>query len=170
MALHFYREHDQWGELSNFYLLKPKLVYNGQFYSTSEHLYQCLKYLYPGAPVENEAYAAAIRGVSTPFKAKLLANRQRLTQYPWQRALVEIMNQYPSAQVRPDWEQYKETAMKICLEQKFGQNLHCRQVLIKTGSQLLVEVSPDLYWGSGKDGRGQNQLGKLLMQVRQQCI
>ena len=37
----------------------------------------------------------------------------------------------------------------------------------ETGTRELVEhTANDSYWGDGGDGTGQNKLGKLLMQVR----
>lgn len=41
--------------------------------------------------------------------------------------------------------------------------------LLGTGDKEIVENAPfDYYWGCGKSGTGQNQLGKTLMQVRDQ--
>jgi predicted NAD-dependent protein-ADP-ribosyltransferase YbiA (DUF1768 family) len=36
---------------------------------------------------------------------------------------------------------------------------------------MIIEDSPrDWYWGIGKDGKGQNWLGKLLMERRQELL
>jgi ribA/ribD-fused uncharacterized protein len=38
---------------------------------------------------------------------------------------------------------------------------------LSTGDEEIVEDSPiDSYWGCGADGKGQNNLGKILMEVR----
>ena len=169
-TIQFYRENNTWGELSNFYLLDSPITYKDNLYSTSEHLYQCLKYLYEGASDENVLYAEEIRRTTTPFKAKILANKQRSTRYEWQRTLVMIMDKYPDAHVKPDWEHYKDTAMMLSLRLKFNQNVHCRQTLLCTGDKEIVENSPDNYWGSGRYKNGNNQLGKLLMTVRQDLL
>jgi ribA/ribD-fused uncharacterized protein len=42
-----------------------------------------------------------------------------------------------------------------------------RAVLLGTGDAKLVEhTERDAYWGDGGDGSGQNRLGQILMQVR----
>ena len=41
------------------------------------------------------------------------------------------------------------------------------QALLATGKETLVESSQyDYFWGCGRDGRGNNAFGKVLMAVR----
>jgi predicted NAD-dependent protein-ADP-ribosyltransferase YbiA (DUF1768 family) len=51
----------------------------------------------------------------------------------------------------------------------FWQNLFKTKILLfSTGDEEIAEDSPtDSFWGLGPDGGGQNNLGKILMQVRQ---
>jgi hypothetical protein len=57
--------------------------------------------------------------------------------------------------------------MKAALLKKFSQNPIILATLQKTGTRLLVESSPgDDYWGIGKNKKGENKLGKMLMEVR----
>jgi len=57
--------------------------------------------------------------------------------------------------------------MKLVLRAKFSQHTHLMQMLIDTGDAQLVEDSPyDAFWGIGRDGTGQNQLGLLLQEIR----
>lgn len=50
---------------------------------------------------------------------------------------------------------------------KAAQNEDVREMLLKTGTKRIVENSPwDDFWGIGPNGDGQNQVGKILMQVR----
>lgn len=35
---------------------------------------------------------------------------------------------------------------------------------------LSYQVSDDTFWGCGPDGRGENQLGSLLMRLRQELV
>ena len=59
--------------------------------------------------------------------------------------------------------------MKKALVAKFTQHDGLRQLLVGTGKRKLVERSPyDTFWGDGGDGSGKNQLGKLLMEVREE--
>lgn len=74
-----------------------------------------------------------------------------------------------SAPLRDDWNTYRHTAMLEVLRAKFspsnGNGLY--EVLMGTGDKQLVEHSIwDRYWGDGGNGKGQNHLGKTLMQVR----
>lgn len=50
---------------------------------------------------------------------------------------------------------------------KVTQNVDVRTCLLATGSKKIVENSPwDSFWGCGADGNGENQMGKILMQLR----
>ena len=68
---------------------------------------------------------------------------------------------------RSDWEQVKIGVMHKVLLAKFTQNDRLRWMLLNTGDRRLVEhTHRDSFWGDGGDDSGQNNLGKLLMQVR----
>jgi len=68
----------------------------------------------------------------------------------------------------PDWRENKVRTMKHLLEQKFSTK-ELQQKLIDTGDQELVEGNHwgDTFWGVC-NGVGENNLGKLLMGVRQE--
>lgn len=74
-----------------------------------------------------------------------------------------------SVTLRPDWEEIKQDVMKELLRLKFRKGTRERKWLQDTGTAVLVEGNTwnDTYWGVC-DGRGKNQLGELLMQVRQE--
>jgi ribA/ribD-fused uncharacterized protein len=73
------------------------------------------------------------------------------------------------------WDQSK---YRVALEgnrAKFSQNPALKQKLLETGSAVLAELSPyDKIWGVGSSSsnpkfwKGQNLLGQVLMQVRQE--
>ncbi len=68
---------------------------------------------------------------------------------------------------RGDWEKVKKDIMRKALLAKFTQNEPIRGLLVSTGSRELIEAAPyDTFWGCGADGKGQNELGKLLMDIR----
>lgn len=75
---------------------------------------------------------------------------------------------------RPDWEDIKVEVMWWCLRAKLGQNVFAMgRLLESTGDRDIVEHSHnDKFWGTvmDKDGKltGQNVLGKLLMQLREE--
>lgn len=71
-------------------------------------------------------------------------------------------------QLRPDWEKIKDNIMLAGLRKKFA-DPELRNLLLATGDEELVEGNywRDTYWGVC-NGVGQNKLGKLLMQVREE--
>ena len=68
--------------------------------------------------------------------------------------------------LRSDWEQVKKDIMFELVTKKF-QDEHLKQMLLSTGNEELIEGNywHDTYWGVC-NGIGQNNLGKILMQVR----
>ena len=53
------------------------------------------------------------------------------------------------------------------LDAKFTQHEDLRQLLLSTKPRNIVyHKRSDDYWGDGGDGSGENQLGKMLMQLR----
>ncbi len=138
VTIYFYKETEEpYGCFSNF--SDHAVFMKGIIWRTAEHYFQAQKFA--GAPLEEE-----VRRCQTPAKAKKFANKHL----------------YPHA-----WHQVKDGVMLDALRAKFSQHPDLKELLLSTGNALLVENAPrDNYWGAGSDGRGRNQLGKLLMQVR----
>lgn len=74
-------------------------------------------------------------------------------------------------ELRPDWNNCKYTIMYNLVLQKFKNHEILKAKLLQTGNEELVEGNNwgDTYWGSCQ-GVGQNNLGKILMQVREELI
>jgi ribA/ribD-fused uncharacterized protein len=128
-----------------------------------------MKYCYPDANLVSLEFAEVIRKQSTPFKAKLLTKDYIPKQYPWQLKLISIRDQYRSkgAQQDPTWNERKIVVMYDILMAKFGQHQQCQTILKSTGNAKLVELSDyDKFWAQDKLGQGENHLGKLLEQIR----
>lgn len=73
-----------------------------------------------------------------------------------------------NCQLRDDWDEIKEKIMLKLLRVKFKNPLF-RYILLSTGEEEIVEVADgwnDMEWGIGRNGKGRNLLGKLLMKVR----
>jgi ribA/ribD-fused uncharacterized protein len=69
--------------------------------------------------------------------------------------------------VRKDWEQVKETYMTRGIYIKCRTHKEAADALLATDDQKIVESTQyDYYWGCGRDGRGNNAFGKVLMAVR----
>lgn len=71
-------------------------------------------------------------------------------------------------QLRSNWEEIKDEVMLTGLRKKFA-DPELRNLLLATGDEELIEGNywRDTYWGVC-NGVGQNKLGKLLMQVREE--
>lgn len=127
--------------LSNFHA--SPVEFEGATYPTVEHAFQAAKTL-DGRGREK------IRAAKTPKDAKRLGRSVRL---------------------RPDWENVKFSIMGELLRRKFAQP-GLRQMMLQTGRAELVEGNTwhDKIWGRcfcpRCNGRGANQLGRLLMAVR----
>lgn len=130
-----------WGQhrfLSNFY---PCVInYEGIIYPSTEHAYQAAKVLDTSTRYD-------ISLMSTPGQAKKAGRIVKL---------------------REDWEHIKVSVMNTILCQKF-QDDQLAQKLVETYPHELVEGNTwgDRFWGVC-NGEGQNMLGVLLMQIRNQ--
>lgn len=66
-----------------------------------------------------------------------------------------------------DWQDIKVTVMKTLMRAKLDQHEYVRQKLLATGNRELVEDSwRDDFWGWGPNKDGQNMMGKLWMEIR----
>ena len=128
--------------LSNFYA-SPITMSDGKVYKTAEHYYQAMKF--KGTP-----FAETIRTRETPAQARRMGGA---TVHP----------------IRADWDEVRCDVMREALYAKFTQNEKCRRHLLEiTGhSDLVHDASWDAFWGTGKDGKGQNMLGVMLMELRE---
>lgn len=144
MTIRFYRVQDPYGCLSNFSPHKIKL--DGCYWPTVEHYYQAQKFV----------------GTATPDLV------HRIHQAPTPEVAAEL-GRHSGCPLRSDWEQVKTQVMYQAVLTKFLTHQDIQAVLLATGNEDIVEASPtDTFWGCGADGQGRNQLGKVLMQVRQE--
>jgi len=79
-------------------------------------------------------------------------------------------NKPHDACTKEEWSERKLTIMTDLVTQKFNPLLNPEntKLLLDTNEKHLEEMNwwNDLYWGTNKDGEGENHLGKLLMEVR----
>ena len=65
------------------------------------------------------------------------------------------------------WSGVRQISVYEGLYAKFSQNSELKNILLKTGSESIVEnTSSDYYWGCGTNGSGKNMLGIILMEIR----
>ena len=142
-AILFSSRNHQWSWLSNM-AIDPFLDQNGTEWRSVEHFYQAAKAI-------NNRDRDQIRMAASPFDAKRLGGRL--------------------ANCRKDWKTYRVTAMRRALALRFHAGAPSSERLLKTGDQALVHDTPwgrtgDPFWGNGRDGRGRNLLGEMLMEQR----
>jgi ribA/ribD-fused uncharacterized protein len=70
------------------------------------------------------------------------------------------------------WDKNKVELMRALVFQKFKNNINLRKMLMETDGYKLEERNNwgDLFWGTNEQGEGENNLGKILMSVRDKFI
>jgi ribA/ribD-fused uncharacterized protein len=108
---------------------------------TVEHYFQGMKF-------EAPEQRAAIRDTASPEEAKKLAEGH-------------------ARAVRKNWKTIRQTVMTRGVYIKCLTHPEVAEALLMTGTKKIVENSGyDYFWGCGRDGRGRNTYGKVLMAVR----
>lgn len=155
-VLFFSRDRADFPFLSNFYPCSVEL--DGTLWPNTEAYYQAQK-------SDNPEYRARILKRPEGRWSKKVGNSYLEDgQFPpksWFRT--------HSEDLRTDWKSRKVEVMRRGLHAKFTQNENLRLALLNTGTAKLIEDSPnDSFWGLGEDGRGNNLLGKMLMELREE--
>ncbi len=126
--------------LSNFY--PTKVDVDGVCYQNAEAAFQAQKCV-------EMADRAAFAGLSAA-KAKRMGRQVTL---------------------RPDWDKVRLAVMEEIIRAKFTQNSDLAARLVATGTMPLAEGNAwgDTFWGvDAKTGEGENNLGKILMKIREE--
>jgi ribA/ribD-fused uncharacterized protein len=140
-VINFYSTTGDYGCFSNF--SRHPIHLKGKRWPTSEQYFQAMKFA--GEPDEEE-----IRQAAKPVIAAALGRDRKRP-------------------LRRDWESVKNQIMLEAVRAKFTQHEDLKTILLGTGTAKLVEhTANDSYWGDGGDGSGQNRLGQILMQVREE--
>lgn len=137
MAIKFYKLKDPGGFMSNFW--RARMFIYGDWWNFVEAPYQSAK-------TNDLTEKEEIRRTGDPMEARLIGQK------------VQLVSQ---------WDHIKRQVMKECCLAKFLQHPDLRIQLMKTGEEILIEDNPTDAWrGSGADGNGRNELGKILMEIR----
>jgi len=108
---------------------------------TVEHYYQAMKF-------EDESYQEKIRHADSAKHARKLGRRR-------------------FKKLRTDWKKVKVVYMTRALYTKCKTYPEIAKTLLETEGKRLVENNLyDYYWGCGRDRRGTNMYGQVLMNVR----
>lgn len=123
--------------LSNFYPVT--IDYECVTYPTVEHAYQAAK-------SDSPEFRLLVALMPSPGEAKRAGRRTKL---------------------RRDWDSMKLEVMENLLRRKFNQTVF-RRALATTKPAILIEGNSwgDKFWGQCPLGEGENNLGRLLMKIR----
>jgi ribA/ribD-fused uncharacterized protein len=121
------------------------IEWKGKLYMTSEHIYQSEKF-------EDEVLKEQIRNARSADAAMRIGMEN-------------------TGNLRSDWDEVKLKIMKEILHAKVLQHTYVQKKLLESGDKELVENSwKDSFWGWGQNKDGNNHLGKLWMEVREEFI
>lgn len=139
MVIRFFSQSETHREFSNF---APFVIdLDGKRWPTTEHYYQAQKFT-------DAAMQTKIRKAEKPVIAIGLADKHR-------------------EQIRPDWDAVKDEVMYRAVRRKFELHPALQKALLATGDEEIAEAAPtDYYWGIGREGTGQNKLGKIIERIR----
>ena len=113
----------------------------GKVWPTVEHYFQGMKF-------EDEAWQEKVRAAATPGQARKLGRKRHKS-------------------FRRDWKQVRETIMTRGVYVRCRTHPELAEELLNTGDQKIVENGNfDYFWGCGRDRRGENCYGRVLMNVR----
>lgn len=114
---------------------------DGKQWQSAEHYYQAMKSNSP-------AYQERVRLAATVKKATKLGKSWFIRK-------------------RPDWKAVQSTVMTRAVYTQCRTYSDMAESLLETGDEKIVENSQfDYYWGCGRDRRGENEYGKMLMNIR----
>jgi ribA/ribD-fused uncharacterized protein len=119
------------------------IQWKGHFCMTTEHAYHTEKF-------EDENLQREIRATMSAHDSQKLAQTYK--------------DKY-----RSNWNEIKASIMKEILHAKVAQHPYVKKKLLESGKRTLIEDSwRDAFWGWGPNKDGQNMLGKLWMEVREE--
>ncbi len=141
----------RWRFLSNFY--PAKIEYRGIIYPSVENFYVAMKI--------KEDQVIDHKFISVQDCQEMIS---RIKDPSTVKKLGKVLK------VRKDWDSVKLKIMEWAVNEKF-KDPELEKMLIDTGNEELVEGNwwNDTYWGVC-NGVGENNLGKILMRVRDKII
>ena len=152
----------RYGYLASHYPLS--IVFAGRIYPSAENLYWSILYpdlaekcsYLPDASIDDRLH------VMSANEAGIIGTRRQIDAVKHNRAMII----HPSVQIE---------AMRLATSLKFKQHPNFKEKLMSTKQQLVyTNTCDDRFWGMSpdEDGHlvGQNNLGKILMELRKQYL
>ena len=119
-------------------------VMNGEYFQTSEHAFQYLKFVDTNKEIANK-----IKASFSPNDARNIAHENK---------------EYRLS----NWSDVKYQNMEKVLRLKVEQNPIVKDVLLNTKDYIIAEncIDEDTDWGLDSNNQGDNNLGKIWMKIR----
>ena len=117
---------------------------NGEYFQTSEHAFQYLKFI-----ETNKDIANIIKKSYSPNDARRIAHENKECRLP-------------------NWSDVKYDNMEKVLKLKVEQNPIVKECLLNTKDYIIAEccIDEDTDWGIDNNNEGNNHLGKIWMKIR----
>ena len=117
---------------------------NGEYFQTSEHAFQYLKFI-----ETNKDIANIIKKSYSPNDARRIAHENKEYRLP-------------------NWSDVKYQNMEKVLRLKVEQNPVVKECLLNTKDYIIAEccIAEDTDWGMDNNNEGNNHLGKIWMKIR----
>lgn len=154
--------------LSNYHY-HDQIDEKNRVWKTNEHFYQAMK-------CTDEIYQETILNLAKPNQTRtvgglfITSRKQKALELLVELSLIENLDDlkfWENLKPIDDWHDKKFDVMRDGIRLKFLPGTSLSEKLLSTGDAVLIEWAPwDEYWGSGKTGNGENNLGKLLMERR----
>ena len=126
----------------------PLASFSEHAVSLDEADWPSVEHYFQGMKFEAPELRELIRAAAHPADARKLAKKHR-------------------RRIRPDWKRIEQTVMTRGVYVKCRSYADVAEQLLATGDRHIVETSQyDYQWGCGRDGRGNNAYGNVLMAVR----
>ena len=117
---------------------------NGEYFQTSEHAFQYLKFIETNKEIANK-----IKESFSPNDARNIAHENKEYRLP-------------------NWSDVKYQNMEKVLRLKVEQNPIVKETLLNTKDYIIAEncIDEDTDWGLDNNNQGNNHLGKIWMKIR----
>jgi len=126
----------------------PLASFSEHAVSLDEADWPSVEHYFQGMKFEAPELRELIRAAAHPADARKLAKKHR-------------------RRIRADWKRIEQTVMTRGVYVKCRSHTDVAEQLLATDDRRIVETSQyDYQWGCGRDGRGNNAYGNILMAVR----
>jgi ribA/ribD-fused uncharacterized protein len=129
-------------------VLQPFGTFSDHPFPLEEKIWPSVEHYFQAMQCEDELFQEKVRAAESPEIARKMGKKWFLKR-------------------RKDWKTVRSIYMTRAVYSKCKAYPEIAEALLATGMDRLVENSQyDYYWGCGRDRRGENMYGQVLMNVR----